>query len=453
MKKLVSLALALCTVLSLAACGGQNQGGAPAAKPGDTQAPAAKSGIVTTLSAPVEISFWHSISNKNHVAILDELIATFNDTVGKEKGITVVPTYNGSSSELYSSVVAGIKAGNAPDVTLALRPYVADYLQTDYVVDLKPYITDAQVGIGDYEDIFAGLRDANSNYAVEGVYALPIHSYSEVLYYNVDFFEKNGLSVPATWDEMVETSRKITAITGAPAFGWDNLAGSFMTLVRQNGGRYTDQNGNLYFTGEEADITLKVLQMWQDNVTQGIWRTAGEDMFFSGPFANEIVPMYIGDSVEASYIPSKNPELNWATAPIPQMSSDTAANLNAGHVIIGLNTKDDAEKAYAGYELIKYLTSQEANQAVVTGSTGYLPIRQSVVDSTEYSAYVADGHDFLTAGVEQSDRYFYEPVFTNDITTSSAVNSAVKTMMQEVADNGVAPQTALDNLKKSVGVQ
>lgn len=277
-------------------------------------------------------------------------------------------------------------------------------------------------------------------------------SYSEVLYYNVDFFEKNNLTVPTTWDEMVDTCSKIREITGAPAFGWDNLAGSFMTLVKQFGGRYTDQNGNIYFANEDTDVALKVLNLWKDNVDRGIWRTAGEDMFFSGPFANEQIPMYIGDSVEASYIPSKNPDLNWATAPIPQVSSDTAANLSAGHVIVALNTTGNAEKAYAAYEFIKFVTSYEANLAVVIGGTGYLPIRQSVVDSQEYQNYVAAGHDFLTAGVSQSSCYFYEPAFTNGVTTSSAVNSAVKTMMQEVADNGVEPETALNNLKQTVGL-
>ena len=76
---------------------------------------------------------------------------------------------------------------------------------------------------------------------------------------------------------------------------------------------------------------------------------------------------------------------------------------------------------------------------MVTAGTGYLPIRQSVADSEEYKAYVADGHDFLTAAVEQNDRYFYEPAFTNDTTTSSAVTSAVRTMMQEVARKRYRP--------------
>ena len=397
-RKLISVSLALALGLSLAACGSK-----PA--PSGAETPAGELG---TLSGPVELQFWHSISNQNHLKVLEGLVEEFNETIGAEKGITVVPTFNGSSSELYSSVVGAIKAGSAPDVTLALRPYVADYLQTDYVVNL-------------------------------------------VLYYNKTFFAEHGLSVPTTWDELVETCRAIRDITGAPAFGWDNLAGSFMTLLLQNGGRYTDQNGNLYFATEDSDITLKVLQMWQDNVNEGIWRTAGEDQFFSGPFANEMIPMYIGDSVEASYIPDKNPELDWGTAPVPQVSEDTAANLSAGHVIIALNQDGNQDRMYAAYEFIKFMTSHDANLAVAAGNTGYLPIRQSVAEDPAYEAYVADGHEYMRAGVEQSDRYFYEPVFTNATTTSSAVNSAVKTMMQEVADNGMEPELALANLKQTVG--
>ena len=440
-RKLISVSLALALGLSLAACGSK-----PA--PSGAETPAGELG---TLSGPVELQFWHSISNQNHLKVLEGLVEEFNETIGAEKGITVVPTFNGSSSELYSSVVGAIKAGSAPDVTLALRPYVADYLQTDYVVNLEPYITDPNVGMTDYEDIFEGLREANSSYAKEGIYSLPIHSYSEVLYYNKTFFAAHGLSVPTTWDELVETCRAIRDITGAPAFGWDNLAGSFMTLLLQNGGRYTDQNGNLYFATEDSDITLKVLQMWQDNVNEGIWRTAGEDQFFSGPFANEMIPMYIGDSVEANYIPDKNPELDWGTAPVPQVSEDTAANLSAGHVIIALNQDGNQDRMYAAYEFIKFMTSHDANLAVAAGNTGYLPIRQSVAEDPAYEAYVADGHEYMRAGVEQSDRYFYEPVFTNATTTSSAVNSAVKTMMQEVADNGMEPELALANLKQTVG--
>ena len=317
------------------------------------------------------------------------------------------------------------------------------------MVDLAPYIADANVGIADYEDIFEGLRKAGAGYAKEGTYTLPIHSYSEVLYYNVKFFEDNGLTVPTTWDELIETSRKITAITGKPAFGWDNLAGSFMTLLLQHGGQYTSSNGDLFFT--EDPVAIQVLKMWQDNVNEGIWRVAGEDMFFSGPFANEVVPMYIGDSVEASYIPMKNPDLKWSVAPIPQVDAAKPFNLTAGHCILALSMDGNEAKKYAGYEFIKYMTSTEANMAVTVGGTGYLPIRQSVVDSEEFAAFIAAGNNAQKAGVEQSAAYFYEPVFTNDTTTSSAVKSAVKAMMENVIVNGDEPEVAMEDLLMTLG--
>lgn len=405
--------------------------------------------ITTALTEPVTIQFWHSISNKTHAAILEDLVAKFNAGRGAELGITVEPTFQGSGSELYSKVVAALKAGNAPDVSLATTVYAADYLQTEYVVDLAPYIADANVGIADYEDIFKGLRKAGAGYAKEGTYTLPIHSYSEVLYYNVKFFEDNGLTVPTTWDELIETSRKITAITGKPAFGWDNLAGSFMTLLLQHGGQYTSSNGDLFFT--EDPVAIQVLKMWQDNVNEGIWRVAGEDMFFSGPFANEVVPMYIGDSVEASYIPMKNPDLKWSVAPIPQVDAAKPFNLTAGHCILALSMDGNEAKKYAGYEFIKYMTSTEANMAVTVGGTGYLPIRQSVVDSEEFAAFIAAGNNAQKAGVEQSAAYFYEPVFTNDTTTSSAVKSAVKAMMENVIVNGDEPEVAMEDLLMTLG--
>ena len=140
MKKIVSLFLALTMALSLAACGSKT--GEQAAAGSGTQK---EDTLVKEISSPVEIQFWHSVSNPVHAGILENLIKEFNDTVGQEKGITVVPTFNGSSSELYSNVIAAIKAGNAPDVTLALRPYVADYLQTDYVDLLQIHWPNDQV--------------------------------------------------------------------------------------------------------------------------------------------------------------------------------------------------------------------------------------------------------------------------------------------------------------------
>lgn len=92
MKNMTCLLLAGTAALSLAACGSES---APSQTSDE---------IVTKITKPVELQFWHSISNPVHAEVLDKLIAQFNDTVGKEKQITVTATFNGSSSDLYSNV-------------------------------------------------------------------------------------------------------------------------------------------------------------------------------------------------------------------------------------------------------------------------------------------------------------------------------------------------------------
>ena len=440
MKKIVSLFLALTMALSLAACGSKT--GEQAAAGSGTQK---EDTLVKEISSPVEIQFWHSISNPVHAGILENLIKEFNDTVGQEKGITVVPTFNGSSSELYSNVIAAIKAGNAPDVTLALRPYVADYLQTDYVVDLAPYISDPDVGISDYNDIFEGLRNANSNYEKEGTYSLPIHSYSEVLYYNVDFFEKNNLTVPTTWDEMVDTCSKIREITGAPAFGWDNLAGSFMTLVKQFGGRYTDQNGNIYFANEDTDVALKVLNLWKDNVDCGIWRTAGEDMFFSGPFANQQVQMYLSSGNEGEFINMKIPEsakFEWSCAPIPQFEDGTKADYAEGFLISMLDNTNDLATRWASWIFVQYMQSYEVCQKINSGESR-LPFLKSVAASDEFLNSAAPAQ---LAGVEQQDFAYTYPGFETDTYTSSGLHDYVVIAMDNILNNGADVRAELEKL-------
>lgn len=114
-KKIVSLLLAGVMVLSMTACGSKGE---------EETKKQEKTEIVTEISEPIELQYWHSISNPIHLEVLENLVEEFNETVGKEKNISVVPTFNGSSADLYSNVIAAIKAGTAPDVTLALRPYV-----------------------------------------------------------------------------------------------------------------------------------------------------------------------------------------------------------------------------------------------------------------------------------------------------------------------------------------
>lgn len=434
MKKLISFLTVVLLAVSFAFAGGSAE-----------QATTSESSdVVTTISNPITIEFWHSFSGDVQLPVIEGLVKEFNDTVGKEKGITVVPVAQGSGPQLYSKVIGAIKAGDVPAVAMTKVIYNEDYVTADASVDLTPYINDSEVGITDFDDFFPAFQEESMGYSKEGIYSLPLAKNVDVVYYNADFFAENGLVPPRTWDELEVVAQKIYDLTGRAAFGYDNLSYLFQNLCYQYGGAYTNNKGDLLFLEDNA--WLEGVTNYADKVWAGIWRTAGEDYFFSGPFARQTIMMYVGGTVESTYINMKGPEFKWSAAPIPQANPEDPHALSYDHVIAALSLDGYTEETYAAWEFIKFITSTEASLKITTG-TAYMATRNSVLETEEYKTFIANGgNDALKAATQQKDFLFYEPAFTTDTYSTSTLSTEITTMMKSILENHVDPQTAMDAL-------
>lgn len=434
MKKLISFLAVVLLAVSFAFAGGSAE-----------QATTSESSdVVTTISKPITIEFWHSFSGDVQLPVIEGLVKEFNDTVGKEKGITVVPVAQGSGPQLYSKVIGAIKAGDVPAVAMTKVIYNEDYVTADASVDLTPYINDSEVGITDFDDFFPAFQEESMGYSKEGIYSLPLAKNVDVVYYNADFFAENGLVPPKTWDELEVVAQKIYDLTGRAAFGYDNLSYLFQNLCYQYGGAYTNNKGDLLFLEDNA--WLEGVTNYADKVWAGIWRTAGEDYFFSGPFARQTIMMYVGGTVESTYINMKGPEFKWSAAPIPQANPEDPHALSYDHVIAALSLDGYTEETYAAWEFIKFITSTEASLKITTG-TAYMATRNSVLETEEYKTFIANGgNDALKAATQQKDFLFYEPAFTTDTYSTSTLSTEITTMMKSILENHVDPQTAMDAL-------
>ena len=402
--------------------------------------------LVVTINEPVSIEFWHAMSGDNE-KVVNELVENFNSTIGQEKGITVTPVYQGAYNDLKSKTTAAIKAKNAPAISQAYPDWVAEYLQSGAVVALNEYIEHPEVGITDFEDIAEAYRLENSQYTTDGTfYSLPFNKSTEVLYYNKTFFEEHGLTVPTTWTELEEVSKQITEITGKPAFGFDSAQNAFITLVQQFGGHYTTSQGEVLFG--ETDAAVQALEMIKRNTDAGYWRLPGEDKYMSGPFVSELVHMFIGSTSGSTHVVNDNFE--WDSAPIPQVSDDTKAVIQQGTNVVVMNLGQTDEQVYAAYEFAKYLGSYEANLLWAT-NTGYLPIRQSVIDSAEYQAYISEsGNSTKQTGPAQADYYFYDPAFYTDTFSSYNVRTEAGLAIERVVLEGMEPAAAVEAALKAL---
>ena len=438
MKKWLSMLLALGMMFSLTACGGADSSSSNAES--QTADPAS---VEVELSEPITITFWHGIVQEIMQQTLNEIIDDFNNGIGAEMGITVESYAKGEMSDLENAVTAAIKAGNMPNVTMTEAASVADWLQAGCVVDLTPYIENENYGL-DLEDYYDIYIEDSCSYPVEGYYSLPLYVACEVMYYNVDFFQENNLTVPTTWAEFEEVCTKISEITGRPAGGWDEGVKCFSTLVEQKGIGYTDRDGKLLFA-EDLDATTDVISWYQDMVQRGIIRTPGEDFFFSGPFANQQVQMYISSGNEGEFINMKIPEsdkFEWSCAPIPQFEDGTKADYAEGFLVSMLDNSGDLATRWASWIFIQYLQSYEASQKILSGESR-LPFLKSVAASEEFLQNAAPAQ---LAGVEQQEFAYTYPGFETDTYTSSGLHDYVVIAMDNILNNGADVRTELENL-------
>lgn len=425
--KLLFGSLALFSAVALVGCGNEDKG-------------AVSVELVTSIENPVEIEYWHSMSGAFSETI-DKIVEDFNETIGEEQGVHVKATYQGGYSDLKAKTVAAIKAGNSPAVIQGTVNNIMEYTQSGYVQDLTPYITNEVVGIKDFEDIYSVYREESSSYLEDGgYYSLPFAKSTDLLFYNETLFTENNLEVPTTWEELVEVSEQITALTGKPALSIDNLPNYLITYLHQNNAGYTTKDGELLFNNPTS---LEAINLIKTNIDNGVWRIAGEDGYSSAPFLAENTYMYIGSSAGEGFLTNDN--FNWAATTVPQSDLENPTYIQQGSNVAVLNQGKTSEEVLGAYLFVKYLSSYEANLTWCM-NTGYLPIRGSVANSEEYLNFISESNSTTKPNAIKSvENGFVEALFTTGSITSDIVRNEVGVMLEDIILGNLDPQTALDH--------
>lgn len=173
----------------------------------------------------------------------------------------------------------------------------------------------AELNKDDYKDynFIKNSLDAFSNNGK--LYGLPRNTDFMVLYYNKDIFEKNGVKVPTTIDELIQATKDFRAkgITPSSTNGKDKWAISllYQDLVLKEGGNqqliYDALHGKVKFAEDpilkKAAEDFKALMdagFFQDSFTSADYGTA------NNMFAQEKAAMYYMGSWEVSMATNKD---------------------------------------------------------------------------------------------------------------------------------------------------
>lgn len=159
---------------------------------------------------------------------------------------------------------------SAYDITYIFPPDLATFADNGWLLPLDDYIEKYNDKYN-FDDIPDYLWDA---YTYEGhVYGIPSHQWAALLFARNDIFEENGLEVPVTLDELVETAGKLTTdemsgITLALKAS-DMLAITFQCFMTACGGWWFDDEMKPTFNSPEAIKAIEYIQKLMEDCPDG----------------------------------------------------------------------------------------------------------------------------------------------------------------------------------------
>lgn len=414
-KKLTSLALSAVLMTGLmTGCGSKNN--------------ASSEEIVTEITEPVEISFWHAMSGDLEKT-LEKLTDKFMEA---NPNITVTLQNQSTYNDLQQKMTATLASPkDLPTLTQAYPHWMINAMQDELLVDLKPYIENETIGSENYNDILEGFRTSSE---IDGkIYGMPFNKSTEVIWYNKTLFDELGLEVPKTFEEFAQVAKTITEKKGIVGAGFDALNNFYTTYLKNKG---VDFNSETDVTSAES---VEAANYYLDGIKEGYFRIAGTDMYLSGPFANETLGMYVGSNAGESFVKQGvDGKFEIGVAPYPaesvmQQGTDLYMFSNA-----------TAEQRTAAFEFLKFLTSTE-NQITWGVETGYIPATHAAISSDEYK----NSGSLVSSILEEATS---KNLFINDVApgVDSAYNESRVVMEDILADKNSDVKSKLEAYRNTL---
>ena len=389
---------------------------------------------------PVTITFYHTMGASLR-EVLDKYILKFNELY---PNITVKHEQAGGYDDVRNRIKTEITVDAQPNIAYCYPDHVALYNLAKAPVALDNLIADETLGLTQeqLDDFIKGYYDEGKQFGDDKMYTLPLSKSTEVLYYNKTFFEKNGLSVPTTWDELEETCAKIKQLEpDCIPLGYDSESNWFITMCEQLDSPYTSATGdNFLFDNETNHEFVKKFREWyqKDYVTTQELSGSYTSAFFvkkDGEVGKSY--MSIGSSAGATHQRPKKEGNEYpfevGIASVPQVDPENAKVISQGPSLCIFN-KSNPQEVIASWLFVKFLTTNVDFQAEFSMASGYMPVIKSVKDHPVYKESFldkADGKDNITAlsvkvGFDNENAYYTSPAFNG----SSAARDEVGKLMQ-----------------------
>jgi multiple sugar transport system substrate-binding protein len=252
--------------------------------------------------------------------------------------------------------------------------------------------------VKEYKDRFVDV--VYEDFVVEDkVYGFPLYTDTLALFYNKDAFNDAGIAnPPATWQEVQQIVPRLTKIdqfgnfiqSGIALGTGDNINRSpdlLATLMIQTGAQMTNPNDYTKISfnqgrsqsGQDIKPAELAMEYYTDfanpRKTVYTWNSTLNNSIDA--FYEREVAMMIGYSYQVEAIKAKAPRLNFAVAPLPQVSLESGLANYANYWGYGVSSQSQYKNE--AYTFLKFMTEKEQSQEYFLNTKRPTP-RRDLID-------------------------------------------------------------------------
>ena len=355
MKKLLALTLALTFIVSVALTGCGTQTTQP-----QTQASASAEDKEVKKEDPIVVKFMGYNSEDSRKTYLESL---------KTKFPNITIEYQYLDKKQFDAVLnTQLASGQGPDIieaggattTLANAGYIDDLTSAAFT--------------GKYNE--TGLKPFSLN---GKVYAIPLQSWFEAIFYNKTIFEKNGLKVPKTFDEFVAIHETLKKAGIKPqtmgAKSWEPMLKQPMMMLL-NEFYSTDAGKGFDDAFVEGTKTLdgnynEGIKKWSELITKGVLTKDMLGLDYDqalNEFASEKAAMWECGPWAVETMKKANPNLKFGMFPFPGTKGDAGWAVGGPGSSLAINAKSKVKEA--AMQILDYTSTPEGQKALVKDNFG-----------------------------------------------------------------------------------
>lgn len=346
-------ALVGAAVLALSACGGGTGAEKTEGKGGSDKGKVESIKLVAAEYSTSTAGFWSQFAK------------TYEEKTGTKLDVQVI-----SWNDIDQQSSTMIQNGNPPDILNlnVYASYAADDLlySADEVLspEVKDDLIDAFVNSGTYKGKLYGMPDLSS---------------ARALFYNKDLFEKAGVAgPPKTWDEFVDTAKKISqrddGVVGyAMPLGPEEAQAEFSIWLFNNGGNWKE--GDKWTINSPQNVeTLQFLKALavEHKVTQNNPARTNRTNDAFALFSSGKAGMVVGFSPLSATLDEEK-SVNYGIAPMPVNGGGEPQTYGVTDYLMAFKKEGNQEAVKAFYDL--YYQPDQVNTFIK--QEGFLPVTQS----------------------------------------------------------------------------